>query len=101
MNYEGFKKFVEEVGAENILILFFDNNRTVYYPKGNFNPDDITEYNGELVVKEHTFIHSSGANGGFNDIPVTVYNTQLQSVVVLDNATKDRKRIDIHEMYMM
>ena len=99
MDYEGFKKFVEEVGAEKILILYFDNDRVEYYPDGDFNPDDIMEYNGELVVKARTHVMSKGVTGGKYDIPVTVYNTGLQAVVTLDDV-KQRDRIDRSTLYI-
>lgn len=99
MDYQAFKKLVEEVGAKNILILYFDNDRVEYYPDGDFNPDDIMELNGELVIKSHTNVMSKGVKGGHYDIPVTVYNTQLQAVVTLDDV-KDRDRIDRHTLYI-
>ena len=99
MDYKGLKQLVDEVGPERILALYFDNNRTEYYPDGDFSMDDVCEYNGELVVKVSTNINSMGVKGGYKDIPVTVYNTALQSVIVLDDV-RDRDRIDRHELYI-
>lgn len=98
MNYEAFKALVEEVGAERILALYFDNDRSEYYPDGDFNPDDIIEINGDLVIKAHRCIRSIGPKGGFINIPVTVYNTSLQAVITLDDV-KDRSRMDIENLY--
>lgn len=98
MEYANFVKLVNEVGEDRILVLYFDNDRSQCYPNGDFSLNDAIDYNGELVIKAHCHIHSKGPTGGKIDIPVTVYNTELQSVVVLDD-TNDRKRIDVHNLY--
>lgn len=98
MTYGTFKAIVDEVGADKILTLFFDNERAEYYPNGDFNFDDAIEMDGVLVIKTHNKIQSRGVTGGKIDIPVTMYNSGLQAVITLDNET-DRKRIDKEMLY--
>jgi hypothetical protein len=99
MTYDVFKAIVDEVGPERVLAIYFDNDRTEYYPNGDFNMDDVVDINGKLFVKSHTNINSMGVKGGYKDIPVTVYNAEVQSIITLDNV-KDRERIDKHELYI-
>ena len=99
MDYGTFKALLDEVGPERILILYFDNDRVEYFPDGDFNPDDMMEINGNLVFKSKSNILSKGVTGGKYDIPITMYNAELQAVAVLDDV-KDRDRIDRHTLYI-
>lgn len=98
MDYATFKAIVDEVGPERILQIYFDNDRVEYYPNGDFNMDDAVDINGELVIKAKRHIQSYGVKGGKIDIPVTVYNAEVQSIITLDNEA-DRSRLDKHAMY--
>lgn len=98
MDYATFKAIVDEVGPERILQIYFDNDRVEYYPDGDFNMDDAVDINGELIIKAKRHVQSFGVKGGKIDIPVTVYNAEVQSVITLDNE-EDRKRLDRHAVY--
>ena len=82
MDYATFKAIVDEAGGpEKFLEIYCDNHRVEYSLDGAFKMEDAVDINGELVI-----------------IPVTVYNSGIQSVITLDN-TDDRKRLDKHAIY--
>ena len=104
MDYEGFIQLLNEVGAERILVLYFDNDNIEYYVDKDFDPADAIQLNGELVIKTHPKIVSKSVTGrdgkgGLKDIPITVYNSSLQAVITIDNAA-DKKRVDRQALYI-
>lgn len=99
MDYATFKAIVDEAGGpEKVLEIYCDNHRVEYYLDGDFKMEDAVDINGELIIKSKRFVPSIGVHGGKIDIPVTVYNSGIQSVITLDN-TDDRKRLDKHAIY--
>lgn len=98
MTYDTLKAIIDEVGEEKVLALFFDNNRTEYFPDGDFSMNDVKNIGGELVYVSSNTLSSKCAKGGYLDVPVKHYNSELQSVLVLENES-DRDRLDVADLY--
>ena len=99
MDYETFMNIVNEVGADKILAIHFDNSVVQHYLKGDFDVNDAINSDGNLIIRTHCKIRSQGVSGGGYDIPVTMYHSQIHSVMVLDRES-DRTRVDAHGLYV-
>lgn len=94
MEYQAFLDLVNQFGAENILEIYFDNERHEFFKKPeDFNLNDVKNINGSAVYCKEHMILSKGPKGGFLDIPVFVASDQIQGAIFLKNPG-DRDRID-------